>query len=278
MPSMKLKLFISATIQSIVTGYCSEPEVERLQQRQRQVVDRRARAHRDRGRGDLARRASRSGGSRSDRRAGRRPRRRRRRAGSRGRARRATAAAAARARRRRRTSRCRRRTGSDACAADARRCAGRRGPTRVREARRDRRQPERQHAGETERDQRVEAGLRHGGALRLTTRRASPPGPSARMRMTSRPRRGVVERQPHARARRARVRHLGDDAPAHERGHGEARGVARAHAHDGRVRPAGDAHGGEARARALHLHRRRAAGGPAPNSIAPMSGAPTVRA
>ena len=43
MPSMKLKLFISATIQSIVTGYCSAPEVERVQQRQRQVVDRRAR-------------------------------------------------------------------------------------------------------------------------------------------------------------------------------------------------------------------------------------------
>ena len=57
MPSMKLKLFMSATIQSIVTGYCSAPEVERVQERQREMVDRRARAHGDGRGGHLAHRA-----------------------------------------------------------------------------------------------------------------------------------------------------------------------------------------------------------------------------
>ena len=53
-PSMKLKLFISATIQSIVTGYCSAPRSSAPQQRQREVVDRGAGGDRDRGRRQLA--------------------------------------------------------------------------------------------------------------------------------------------------------------------------------------------------------------------------------
>ena len=141
-------------------------EVERMQQRQREVVDRRPGGDRDRGRRELARRASTIGWI--SKRSSSRPTRRAHAGAEQDRVRAPAerrAAAAARAPRPRRTSRCRRRTGSGACAAAGPELRWSTSPTRVASARRERRQPEREHAGEAERDERVEAGLRHGRAF-----------------------------------------------------------------------------------------------------------------
>ena len=278
MPSMKLKLFISATIQSIVTGYCSAPrssgsssgsvrwsivapaltgmaaaaelagelddrvDLEAVVEQ----ADRRAHAgaEQDRVRAAAQRRLQQQHRHR-DRDEHRDAAAERDRAASAG------AGPSCGGRRGRRA----RRPAPRAASARARA----RRPGRTRRARR---------GGPASR-------------ARLDRSRAArplPPGPKARTRTTSVPRRGVFRTSRDALRRRARVRALRDDPPGAQHRHGEARRVARAHAHArpgaGRARPSTATRRGAA----CFLGGGVGAPGAAPNSIAPMSGRPTVRA
>ena len=212
MPSMKLKLFISATIQSMVTGYCSAPRSSGCSSGSVRWSIVAPALDGDRGRRDLADEL----GDRVDLEAVVEQSDRRAHAGAEQDGVRAPAE-------RRLQQQHRHRDGDehrDAAAERDRprvqaplRAAAVDQPDAGREPRRERRQPERQDARERERDERVEAGLRHGRAFRLMTRSDVAAGPDrtdAEHELAA-PRRRQL--QPDARARRARVLRLATMRP-----------------------------------------------------------------
>ena len=173
--------------------------------------------------------------------------------------------------RRPRTSRCRRRRGSGSSAGAGPSCGGPRDRRAPRSAPRSR-QPEREYAGQGERDERVEARLGHGRAPTVSRRKACPPDRTSHGRTSCRASALHTRRTPLLADPRGRPsRRCGRS----QQRHGEARRVARAHAHDDLPQPALSF---TARARRARLLRRRREAADAPNSIAPMSGPPAVRA
>ena len=259
MPSMKLKLFISATIQSIVTGYCSAPRssgcssgsvrwsivapaatgmaaADELARELRERVDLEAVVEQADGRAHA--------GAEQDR--VRAPAERRLQQQHRHRHGHEHRDAAAE----------RDRPGVQApvgaAAVDEPDVRG--------DPRRERRQPERKHARQAERDQGVEARLRHGRAFRVTTRSASSAEPERANADDERAAPRRRQRELHALARRAGVRRLRDDAAVAEDRRDHARGIVGAHAHDDAVQAPRDPHRDEARA-GVRLDRRRRGGG-----------------